>query len=209
MNFLQLLNFTKSQLQQDTFFTDNEIKDSINYALQEEFPQATRYTDYEATTTSVANQEDYTLPDDCVELDEVSYDGEFLVFMELREIMKLKSYTISGIDNTGVPDNYTVLSNRILRFFPIPDLDSKEIKIYYRGKPPALSGDSDVPGIPSQFHRLLAFYVLWQAKMKDNELEQGEYYRKLFEEGKMKAKLFLTGSQPSFYAANEDNDSVW
>lgn len=75
---------------------------------------------------------------------------------------------------TGVPEFYRIYAGRI-EVWPIPNSDTT-LHVEYPAPPAMLSGASDEPVFPEQYHNLLVEGALYRAYVDDGNLEQASVH---------------------------------
>lgn len=136
------------------------------------------------TINTVANTESYSLPSDAVP-DTI----KVLYFNDTREPLWYWDYeewfrnynrfanVTGGVADKGQPSDYTVLENKIY-FWPIPD-KVYTFKFPYQKKHTDLSGSTDTPIIPAEWHHVIVSGGLAKAKKflgdDDWQAEKNEY----------------------------------
>lgn len=151
--------------------TDQDIIRWVNDA-QNDIGQAQEILETTATTASVANQGDYPIPADIINLRSVYYKGFKL------NAVSLQDYDIYVNDwqgdpnnpSTGTPEIFYVWATEI-RLFPVPAADGDEIKLYYSQFPPPVTTISDPLSIPVKYHNRIVEYCLQQAYELDENFE--------------------------------------
>lgn len=148
-------------------FTTTQVQDKIQEA-QERFVLDTRTLRDSVTDTVVANQQEYALPSDVLDVIRASHKG-----VEIRRISKADldfSFSDRWDQTTGTPKYFYVdldPNNKKYGLYPIPLADDAgaNLAIEYVKLPPTLSSDSSVP---LDGHTLLAAYhnslAYWAAK---------------------------------------------
>lgn len=122
-----------------------------------------------ATSVSVANQSDYTLPADVVHLNSILYKKFKLKKLSLQEFQEyLDGWQDNTVYSPGVPQNYMVYANTFT-LFPTPQTAGDEIKIYYSKRPVAVTADGDALSLPIQYHEAIVMYCLQQAHQLDED----------------------------------------
>lgn len=157
--------------------TDEDIIRWINDGMRQIVLQNETLFEKTSLTSSVASQEDYTLPADLLILRGISYRGPGdTAYFRLNgySLNEFNEY-IDGWDGSahmqGVPVGYTIFEQKI-KLFPIPaDNTTDAIKIYYNRMPTEVSGPTDIPEIPTLYHETLVKYCLSQAYEIDENFE--------------------------------------
>lgn len=148
----------------DTFFTDTVLTDLVNEALQAVSAEADwPWLQTSTTISTVAGTGTYTPPADWGQTRALTIDGYDA--MEYRTLPEIREY-LSTI--RGVPTVYTVSAEAIL-MRPVPAAVYSVTHDYMKGEP-ALSGDSDTPLMPSQFHYAIVSFAVHLAHARNNEI---------------------------------------
>lgn len=159
----------------DTFWSNDEIYLLIYQAACElatdSFPIESSYT-----TSSVASQQSYDLPEYVIAVERVTYDGRKLMPITFREDDVLTQLRANSTD-TGRPTSYVVFNNT-LYLRPIPS-SALTIKVYGKLEPAAVT-DSSVLEIPSEFQMAMVNYILAEMSAKNKNYQGAQYYRNLW-----------------------------
>lgn len=130
-----------------------------------------------ATTSTVAGQQEYTLPADLMIFRSLTYKDT-----GMNSFQKLKGYSFNQFnelidqwDGTdypeGVPTVYTQYAGKFI-LFPIPVLSlTNSIKIYYNRKPTDVSTGASTVDLPDQYFEVLVKHCLSQAYEMDEDWE--------------------------------------
>jgi hypothetical protein len=105
----------------------------------------------DVSISTVASQQEYTLPTDCKSVKAVFYDGSRLAREEIEN-------TVYSTTNSGTPSEYYIRLNKV-GLDPIPTA-VKTLTIIYHTIGGDLINDNDTPIIPEEDHNLP---VLWAA----------------------------------------------
>jgi hypothetical protein len=128
------------------------------------------------TANLVANQQEYSLPEDLLILQGITCKGT----VESTSYMKLQGYNLSQFNEyidgwdgnlygTGTPAIYTVFAN-LVRLFPVPAVDvTNGLKYFYNQTPTEIVGDSDQLALPIVYHNAIINYCLKQAYELDED----------------------------------------
>lgn len=157
--------------------TDDDIIRFINDGMRQMVASNENLLQKVATASAVANQQDYTLPADCLILQGISYRGPSdssylkLKYLSLNEFNEY----IDGWDGTqygnSTPLVYMVFGSTV-SFFPKPDQDAANaIKLYYNRVPANVTIAADTPDIPVLYHEVLVKYCLAQAYEMDEDFD--------------------------------------
>lgn len=159
-----------------TYFSNTIVDRFLNMALIE--VQKILLQAYEnrwvkvVTTTLVADQDRYLLPEDFMKMNrlEVVASGSG----SNEDVSKVYFTTLSQkdrqISKTGLPNQYMFLDDEIL-LRPIPDT-ARTMRMYYTYRVPELSGLTDIPDIPREYHEYIALRGAKFAFIKDGRQVQ-------------------------------------
>lgn len=145
-----------------------------------------------ATSTLTAGRGDYELPTaDLLQIRhvEVLATGDTqprgLKRLDPEDLLALRR---TNQDNTSPSRRYAVDGGNLLRLYPIPS-SADTMTITFVPRPTAMSAGTHDPsvstygGIPTEFHKAIEYYCLWQGADMDDDSSsaQGERYRVLYE----------------------------
>lgn len=189
MTRLDIQNLIASWLddEQKTYFTSTVVNRWINLAqrqVQQKLLQAGQnYYVVPVETTTVANQKDYVLPTDFMQMNrlELVLDGTGVD----ETIQKIEEITLNEKDffanRTGPPGAYFIKKDRIT-LLPVPD-QAYTLRLFYSPIVTDLTGDSQSPDIPEQFMEYLAILACYDGFIKDDRgPENLERKRVVYEE---------------------------
>lgn len=130
-----------------------------------------------AVTSSVAGQQEYTLPTDLLILKFIQYrESTGSAYFKLRGLtpVQFNEYIDGWSDGgvaRGVPTVFTIFSGKIVAF-PTPTTSVTDgFKIYYNRAPVDVSLSSDTPDLPVLYHGTLVKYCMQQAYELDEDPE--------------------------------------
>lgn len=128
-----------------------------------------------ATTSSVAGQQEYTLPVDLLILKFIQYkESAATSYLKLRGLtpVEFNEYIDGWSDSgtvRGVPQVYTIFSGKIIAY-PTPTASVTDgFKIYYNRTPTDVALNSDTPDLPLLYHDTLVNYCMQQAYELDED----------------------------------------
>jgi hypothetical protein len=137
------------------------------------------------STTSVAGQQDYDFPQNTIAIKRITYNGEKLEPITMREDDAL-TLSDSSTAATGAPKYYFVWDETIyLR--PVPDTSDLPIKIFSYNEPQTISLTS-VFEIPSQFVIDTKYFVMSSMAAKEGDFNKSKYYMGLWDKAVDNAK---------------------
>jgi hypothetical protein len=119
------------------------------------------------------------LPNDCMMLQAVRYDGKIIPGFDFEQLI---SEAGSSIDAVGTPMCYYLWAGGIY-LYPRPNVTGKNIFIYYRAAPPAVSSQADPIPIPDKYFDTLEAYVLAKAYELDEDWQAQGAKKQLFDAG--------------------------
>lgn len=153
-------------------YSDASIDDMLNDALfviAIDMPWP--WLEATATLTSVANQQEYDLPDDIQRLDSILPPTGYMPLknITLREANRLFGADVATADNAT---HYATLNVDTVILYPVPNSSGDEYTILYHALPTELLADDDVPQFDRAFHSLIseyASYLLYRREELDTE----------------------------------------
>jgi len=177
--------------------TDAMITNFINYRYQDLVGRIMNVReDYfgttDATLDTVADQEEYTLPVDSnsrnkvkeIKKIEIAYDGSnynIAYPIDLNEKYSTESDTNAAYTQNN--PRYYIFGNKI-GFSPIPDSSqTNNIKIWYIPRPDDLSTGTDIPILPDEYHKLIAYGAAADLRKRDDNFRAAQNYEKDYETG--------------------------
>lgn len=136
--------------------------------------------------TTTVGEWRYDLPTAAMDILEVWFEdsgGERQDFQrtDSREIIRLQGG--GTVDTNSPPRYFSVDGSNFFLVWPTPTTVDT-INLLYIPRPTALSATGDSPSyIPTEHHKALEWYTLWQAADADDDASSGngEYYRTLYE----------------------------
>lgn len=81
---------------------------------------------------------------------------------------------------TGKPINYTIMPDKSIGFWPIPDQNYK-LAFNYRRTVDVMAADADVPIFPERYHDAIAWRAIWLWAIQRRELNMYEMAKREFE----------------------------
>jgi len=155
-------------------------------------------------TWTVADQREYSLPDDCMMIDPeagIEWKDSNGKWQQLtrKSILWLKQNNSDWRNSSSGSPQYYYQRGQIFGFEPPPSTAgseaNKNIKIYGIDKPNVLSADADTPlekdDALEDYHPLIVTFALWKAKQKRGKFSQAREFKTEYYEGLavMKAEL--------------------
>lgn len=164
----------------DDFFPQEMIMDLI-YAASLQLALEAYPIEKVFSTTSVADQKEYTYPTQMVGIRRIEYDGVKIDPMDLIDDPKT-----STTEPTGKPYGYSIWAD-VIRLYPTPSESSKTIKIFGFNEPQRVT-TSSVLEIPTEYHLDIVEYILSAFFAKDKDRNMSTYHRDLWDRAVGKAK---------------------
>jgi|SRR3569623_198142 len=151
----------QSRIADDLNRTDltTQIKKAINRAI--DFYEGERFAFNEAiaTASTVASQEYYAEPTDCMEIDSLTITVSGRTYqLTRRDVHWFQDVYFSGT-HTGLPTDFTTYDEQI-RLYPIPN-DVYTLKIYYQKSYSDLSADADTNDFITKAEDLIEARAKW------------------------------------------------
>ena len=167
----------------DTFYTALEIVDYI-YQAQLELAQVCPIIEAVYTTTSVANQQEYTYPSNTSIVKRVTYDGKKLSPFTFRDDDAVTGLS-SATTTAGTPEFYAIW-NRTFYLRPLPATAGLTIQIFSINEPQPMT-TSSVLEVPTLFHMDIVDFVVSQMADKDENSRAAERFLGRWEKAKLRA----------------------
>lgn len=164
----------------DSFFPQSMILNII-YQAQLELGVETDIIEKTFSTTSVADQREYTYPDNTVSIKRIEYDGCKLDKVELEDDPKT-----STTEPTGTPIAYAIWDD-VVFLFPTPDTTLDTIKMFTHQRASQVTVSS-VLDVPEQYHMAIVDLILSVFFAKDKDRQMSTFHRNLWNETLAKAK---------------------
>jgi len=165
----------------DSFFPQEMIFNII-YQAQLEMGIEADIIEQTFSTTSVADQREYTYPDNTVSIKRIEYNGEKITKVELDADPK-NSLT----EPTGTPDSYAIW-NDVIYLFPTPDTTSDTIKMFTYERAGAVTATSTLQ-VPAQYHLGIVDLILAVFFAKDKDRQMSIFHRNIWNETKERALM--------------------
>lgn len=162
-----ILNRVRRQIDESTaaFWTDAEILDHIYDAeciLSQIAPIQKVYQ-----TTSVAAQQNYALPEYCMEIKRITYKGEKLKKIDDREFDALTDRDQNSAESAD-PDFYWPFEREI-SLYPTPSTASDAIRVYCYARPVIYNAINQPILVDQEYASDLKAYILWMMFDKDSD----------------------------------------
>lgn len=157
--------------------SDPDIIRWINDAQREMVKHNETLLEKAAVSSTVANQQEYSMPTDLLIFRQVSHKPS-----GFRSYMRLKGYSfvefnelVDGFDGTeyptGTPNVFTIHAEKLI-LFPIPEQSiTNSLKIYYNRKPVDVTNQASVLDLPDSYFEPIVKYCMTQAYEMDEDWE--------------------------------------
>jgi len=167
-----------------TFHTD---ADFIAYCdeAQKYVVRETKCLESSSTSTSVSGTQNYALPNDCIAVRRITYDGKKVFSIDFIE---LDESELDETDLTGTPTSYYIWNDTIY-FYPIPGTSGKTIKIYYYNSPGTIDAATDTLETKAIYDDAIVCYMTYKALIKDSESDISNLDKADYIMGECNAKL--------------------
>lgn len=174
----ELINAAKLRFNSvgDDFFP-NEMMYELITAASGELARKAYVIERTYTTSTVASQQEYSLPTNAFSVKRVTYDGRKLQPINFREDDVLTSFS-SQTTATGDPQYYAFF-NRTLYLRPVP-ASVATLKIFSYNFPQAVTTTSTLE-VPTEYHHDLLLYLVSEMASKENNFEKARHYRELWD----------------------------
>jgi len=184
------------------FWTDVELLRWANRGLSD-FAVQTGQPRGQQTTNTVSGQRYYALPDSCLKLLRVTYDGDVLQPVTFRELDNYFGKTWAT--SIGAPDYYYVWNNQI-GTYPLVN-EAKELAIFFIASPDLMTDDDSIPDITTAFHKSLVYFALSEAFAKRLEPAPAEYWFKKYMGTVIEARAYYKTMEDDKVIVLQDPDN--
>lgn len=163
---------------------DAWVNEAVNDVLTE-----TQVYVAEGTASLTDGQGDYLLDTSMLAIKDVYFvSGGINYMLTHASPDTINQYRAATNIPQGPARFYAINGANLLMLYPSPSAGDS-LKFYYVPRPTALSNATDDPsnttlgGIPSEWHKAIEFYALWQGGdyIDDDSSQQGERYRQQYE----------------------------
>lgn len=169
----------RKNMQDDgTYFPDSTIDFWLNKALEECSEIVGEYKQSEDQTT-VSGTHDYLIPDNCIDITDVTWDNLPLKKVDLSWILSQYSNTVNPITTTGQPAFYADENFGYIRIYPAP-MEAKTLTIYFEGYAPSLAADTDIIPFVRKADEVCIQYASMQLCAQDGENGRYGMYKDLY-----------------------------
>lgn len=161
----------------DTFWSDAELAQRIYAACQELVRKCGIVIEGTYTTTTVADQQEYSFPTYANGIRRVEYAGKKLFPTDQRgdDIYTVQDSLTTG---TGEPEYYFVW-DRTIFLRPIPS-EAKQLKIFTVNDPQPVT-TSSVLEVPLLTHNAIVNFLISEMAAKDQNFNLANYYRNIWQ----------------------------
>ena len=156
------------------------------------------------TTVSVQSQQEYDYPSNTIAIKRVTYDGDKLEPITMREddALTLSDMTTTS---TGRPKYYFVW-NETLYLRPVPDTSALTIKIFSYNEPQEILTTSTFE-IPCQFVPDTQYFVMAAMSAKEGDFQKATYYQNMWDKAVLKCKAWTRKRlRGDAFASVQDSD---
>lgn len=144
----------------DDFFSDQMLRDAI-FDAQTDLAKEGYVIEKTFETTSVADQREYTYPENTLSIKEVRYDSDKLQKVSLRDDPKT-----SNDDPTGTPADYAIW-DEVIYLYPTPDTTGDTIQIKCYAYPQDITSNTDNIEVPQEYREDIITYINYIMAQKD------------------------------------------
>jgi len=145
------------------FWSSEEIIENYLYMAALELAQETYCIENRYTTTSVASQQEYSVPSRMLAVKRVEYDSSKLKPISFQQLDSINLNTNTTV--TGTPQYYYYFDESF-GLYPAPSSAGDTIKIYSYDEPSVPTSTSTLE-IPSRFHNHLVIGVAYYMSLKE------------------------------------------
>jgi hypothetical protein len=163
----------------DSHFPQAMIMDLIYHASMQ-LAVETKCIERTFSTTTVADQKEYSYPSNAIALKRVEYDGLEIHSVDLNDDPKT-----STTEPTGRAGCYAIWNDE-LHLFPTPD-SAVTLKIFAFVEPSAVTTTSTLE-VPSEYHLMVIDFVMAYMFAKDKDPTMSAFHLRLWNEGVSRAK---------------------
>jgi len=162
------------------FFPNSEVDQFINEAFNN-LAEDSQVNETSSDTTTTSGTYLYSIPSNCIQITEVTYDNELLDKREKEFILGLYDSNSTPSDKTGTPSAWSYESLTQIRLYPTPDA-AKTLTIYYTSYPTELTDDTDESTFLKRADQYAEFYATKRCALMDKEMGVASYYERLEKE---------------------------
>lgn len=154
------------------YFTDTELTRYVNQELGETAKVLNQsgnnwYVKTNIATSTVANQQGYTLPTDFVAVNRLEWVLNINTTNEAKAVLQpITLNQQSGFDLYASPQCYYLIGASTINLVPIPT-SVRTLRLFYTYRPAEITLNSETPDVPLQYHEYLAKRVAKLCFIKD------------------------------------------
>lgn len=161
----------------DSFFADAELYRHIWHA-QDILAKEARVIENTYTTSTVADQQEYTFPTNAIALKRITYEGKRLKRVKLKDDDLLTGFN-AATTATGTPSHWYEF-DRVIYLRPTPSAIGT-LKIFAFDRPSEVSATSTLD-VPDEFQLDLVSFLLWRMASKDQNFQGATFYKEQWEQ---------------------------
>lgn len=191
MNKAQIIADLKNMIGPGVEIDDTGLLRWVNDAYMQMVDEITKvraeYFAKSSTTATVADQQEYDLPDDWekIVLVNVQYDGVWKRALPMgnADISHIPVHSKDDSQGFSTAEPYYYIMGDNLGLMPIPsETVSNALKVWYVYTPTELAEDSDEPAIPAKYHHIIKYGAYANYLDQDDEHVAAERMRLRFDE---------------------------
>lgn len=168
----------------DSLWSSEEILGLLYEACQELALECNLIEGKDATTSTVASTQAYSLPTRFTSIQRVEYAGVKLFKVSAREADTLNTFS-TVVAASGTPQHYWVWNSQI---YLEPTPDAVGVLTFYGYKEPNTITAASTLEIPTAFHMDSVNYIVSEMCAKDENFQMASYYLEKWTSAKAKAK---------------------
>lgn len=155
----------------DTFFTAAELYNMI-WQAEQILGMETKCIQDTLTTTTVADQHEYSKPSTCISVKRVTYNGQTLLPINFTEDDAVTGLS-AATTQTGTPTYYYEWETSIF-LRPTPN-DAQTLKLWFYAKPQLVTV-STVLEVHEEYHMMIVDFILQHMFGKDGKADMAAYH---------------------------------
>lgn len=168
----------------DTFYNDDFFYDSI-FEAETELAIKAKVIEKIYSTTSVADQREYSWPTNAIAINRIEYNGTKLRLTDFREDDAL-TLSQASTTQTGTPEFYQ-LWGRVIYLRQIPGTSGLTIKIFTYDLPSLQSTGGATLDTPAHLHSNIVNFVTSCLALKNQDASTAQFYRSLWDNSVIEA----------------------
>jgi len=165
----------------DEFFSDQMLRDAI-FDAQSDLCKSGWVLEKTLTTTSVADQREYTYPENTLGIKEIRYNSD-----KLWKTSLMKDPKTSTGNPKGTPCNYG-LWDEVIYLYPTPSESGDTIQIRTYAYPQDITSNADSIEVPQEYREDLINYMNYIMAQKDQNFNLADRYKNEWDRAIQKAK---------------------